>query len=257
MTARGLGWRRDLPDHNDLHYAATRSTLQNLPPAVDLRSGCPPIWDQGNLGSCTGQAVAGMLGFVHRKENHPDAQRTPSRLMLYWLARQLEGTTSSDAGAEIRDIMKGAIRNGTAFEDGGKATEEWPYIVGKFAERPPVAAFQAATSFKTLEYRRIGQDTRAMRACLAEGFPFVGGFSVYENFLSAEVEKSGVMPMPFGTVVGGHAVMYCGYDDSKRIFWTRNSWGTSWGQAGYFETPYEVLSRADLSADFWTIRRTN
>ncbi len=253
-----MGWRRDTPDHNDVHYAAPRSVLQQLPPLVDLRGSLmPAIYDQGELGSCTGNACAGLLSFIHHKEAHPDAGRTPSRLMLYWLARYLEGTTSSDAGAEIRDVIKAAVKWGTAFEDGGVAL--WPYDITKFADRPSDVCFQAARQFHAIEYRRIAQDTRAMRACLAEGFPFIGGFTVYENFESDEVARTGVMPMPRGNVLGGHAVMYCGYDDTgdkwpARTFLTRNSWGSNWGADGFFYTPYEVLARSDLSSDFWTVR---
>ena len=95
-----------------------------------------------------------------------------------------------------------------------------------------------------------------MRGCLASGYPFVLGFTVYSSFESAEVARTGVLSMP-GTnedVVGGHAVLAVGYDDSTQTFLVRNSWGTSWGQAGYFTIPYAYLTTRGLSSDFWTIR---
>ncbi len=96
-----------------------------------------------------------------------------------------------------------------------------------------------------------------MRSCLAEGFPFVFGFTVYEAFESATVAKSGVlnMPGPKEKVMGGHAVMGVGYDNAARRFIIRNSWGTDWGQKGYFTMPYDYLSPdKNLSDDFWTVR---
>jgi C1A family cysteine protease len=96
-----------------------------------------------------------------------------------------------------------------------------------------------------------------MRICLADGFPFVFGFSVYESFESATVARTGVAPMPRRDekLLGGHAVLAVGYDDAKERFLVRNSWGTGWGMKGYFTLPYDYLGDRNFSDDFWTIRR--
>ena len=95
-----------------------------------------------------------------------------------------------------------------------------------------------------------------MKGCLASGFPFVFGFTVYESFESQEVAKTGMVPMPAAgeSVLGGHAVLAVGYDDGHQRFIVRNSWGTGWGMQGYFTMPYAYLTERDLSSDFWTIR---
>jgi C1A family cysteine protease len=84
----------------------------------------------------------------------------------------------------------------------------------------------------------------------------VFGFTVYSSFESAAVVRSGILNMPtrYDQVVGGHAVMAVGYNDTQRRFIIRNSWGTDWGQKGYFTMPYEYLVSRNLSDDFWTIR---
>jgi len=94
-----------------------------------------------------------------------------------------------------------------------------------------------------------------MKACLAEGFPFVFGFSVYEGFESSEVARTGKLnlPKPKEAFMGGHAVMAVGYDDKTSRFIVRNSWATDWGLDGYFTMPYEYLTNENLSDDFWTI----
>jgi C1A family cysteine protease len=62
------------------------------------------------------------------------------------------------------------------------------------------------------------------------------------------------MPSPGEAVVGGHCVVAVGYDNSKRQFIIRNSWGTGWGLAGYFMMPFEYLITPTLANDFWTLR---
>jgi C1A family cysteine protease len=110
--------------------------------------------------------------------------------------------------------------------------------------------------FRTVNYQRVDRTLSQMKSCLADGFPFVFGFTVYDSFESAEAAKTGVlqMPAPGEGVVGGHAVLAVGYDDKINRFIVRNSWGASWGQKGYFTMPYSYLLTGNLSDDFWTIR---
>jgi len=96
-----------------------------------------------------------------------------------------------------------------------------------------------------------------MKGCLASGFPFVFGFSVYSSFEDPQVMKSGVVPMPntaTETLLGGHAMLAIGYDDAQQRFFFRNSWGATYGDGGYGTIPYAYLTDGHLSDDFWTIR---
>ncbi len=94
-----------------------------------------------------------------------------------------------------------------------------------------------------------------MLSCLAEGYPFVFGFAVYESFQSKKVERTGIVNMPKKNerVIGGHAVMAVGYNQKEGRFLIRNSWGLKWGQAGYFTMPFAYLETQ--ASDFWTIRK--
>ena len=56
-------------------------------------------------------------------------------------------------------------------------------------------------------------------------------------------------------VLGGHAVCLVGYNNFKGLWLLRNSWGTSWGQAGYFTLPYAYLINPNLASDFWAITK--
>ena len=95
-----------------------------------------------------------------------------------------------------------------------------------------------------------------MKGCIASGYPFVFGFSVYSGFEKESVAETGElnMPSPKETLLGGHAVVAVGYDDSTQRFIVRNSWGKSWGIKGYFTMPYTYLADSNLADDLWTIR---
>jgi C1A family cysteine protease len=243
------GWLPDLPDARDHLYAAPAPVLSALPPSVDLRPGCPPPYDQGQLGSCTGNAIAGAIQFERRKQNMtPDF--VPSRLFIYYNERVIEGTVEADSGAQIRDGIKSVAGQGDCPES------ELPYDISKFAQKPAMRCYRDATKYKAVSYSRLLQETNQLKGCLASGFPFVFGFTVYAGFESQDVARTGIVPMPASgeKVLGGHAVMAVGYDDAQQRFLVRNSWGTEWGQGGYFTIPYAYLTDSNLSDDFWTIR---
>jgi C1A family cysteine protease len=248
-TTQRYGWIRDLPDHRDHLYAAPPLVLSNLPSAVDLRPLCPPIEDQGQLGSCTANAIAGAIEFDQMKERLASVF-LPSRLFIYYNERVIEGTVASDSGAQLRDGIKTVASQGVCPES------MWPYNIADFAQRPPAACYQAAQAHRAVSYQRLAQSLDQMKGCLASGYPFVLGFTVYESFESQAVAQSGHAPLPAPgeAAVGGHAVVAVGYDDASQWFVLRNSWGTAWGMAGYFTLPYADLLETMLASDFWTIR---
>jgi C1A family cysteine protease len=248
-TGHRFGWVPDVPDHRDRLYAAPMPMKGVLPAKVDLRSKCPPVVDQGQLGSCTGNAIAAAMQFDRMKQKLKPAF-APSRLFIYYNERVMEGTVASDSGAMIRDGIKSLAKFGDCPE------KEWPYVVAKFAEKPPANCFKDALKYKAVQYQRVVRSLAQFKGCLASGYPFVIGFSVYDSFESDAVAKTGVMPMPGPAekMLGGHAVLVVGYDDSEQRFIVRNSWGKGWGQAGYFTMPYAYLTEANLSDDFWTVR---
>ncbi len=248
---RRYGWVPDLPDQRDFIYAAPTAALQNLPPSVDLRPTCPSeVYDQGQLGSCTGNAIAGTLEFDQIKQKLPKIF-TPSRLFIYYNERTLEGTVSLDHGAHIRNGIKSVANQGACPE------EMWRYDIAKFQDRPGDECYTVATEYKAISYQRVDRDLDQMKGCLASGYPFVFGFSVYESFESQEVRQTGHTPMPAKgeKLLGGHAVLAVGYEDANQWFIVRNSWGSEWGMGGYFTIPYAYLLDQNLSDDFWTIRQ--
>jgi C1A family cysteine protease len=251
----GLGWIPDLPDQRDFLFdaqAVRAKVTAPIPEKIDLRDQCPPIYNQGQLGSCTANALAAAFDFDRHKEGDPFLG--PSRLFIYWNEREVEGTTSSDAGARIRDGVKVLRSVGTPPET------DWPYIIERFTEKPDARSFADALKNQALTYQRIvtphDDPTHDMLACLAWGYPFVSGISVYESFESPASVSTGVIPMPNPSekLLGGHAILVVGYDQTAQHFICRNSWGEAWGDKGYFYLPFAYLTSHGLASDMWVIK---
>jgi C1A family cysteine protease len=144
----------------------------------------------------------------------------------------------------------------TLAKQGVCAEPLWPYVLSRFATKPPAECYAEAKKHLGMTYMRVAQDVAQMRGCVAAGYPFVFGFTVYESFESPAVTRTGNVPMPDGMerTLGGHAMCVVGYDNPKKLFIVRNSWGPDWGKKGYGTMPYAYFTNTDLSADFWTLR---
>jgi C1A family cysteine protease len=242
------GFRPDLPDQRDFRFESLQ-LKPTLHTSIDLRATCSPVKDQGQLGSCTANAFASAIEFLENKDKMtPDIYM--SRLFIYYNERALEGTTRSDSGASLRDGIKSLVSQGCCPET------EWPYIVSRFEIKPPNSCYTDGAKHIIQSYYRV-ITLNDMKTCLASGFPFVFGFTVYESFESNQVALTGIVPMPAHNeqVLGGHACMVVGYDDTTQRFLVKNSWGTSWGMKGYFTIPYAYLTNPNLASDMWYISK--
>lgn len=242
------GWRPDLPDIRDFyHPLPSLGMVQALPHKVDLRPFDTKVFDQGQLGSCTANAISSAFAFEQKKQGL--SLITPSRLFIYYNERVMEGTVNSDAGAMIRDGIKSVAKLGVVSET------SWPYNTAKFTVKPGSKLYTRALKHQALKYQRVRQSLTAIKAVIAAGYPVVFGFTVYESFESDATARTGHMTMPEAgeQVLGGHAVKKVGYDDSIACWIVKNSWSRHWGAGGYFYMPY-AYSQPDLCDDYWTIK---
>lgn len=241
-----FGWIPDSKDKRDRKYASKRP--MNAPSKADFRDRLPKVWDQGSLGSCTAHAIGAAC--LYQDIYDDDRSITvPSLLYIYYMTRSLEGTIGIDAGATIRNTVKAVVKFGYPRED------LWPYAVDDFKKKPGDEVIAAASREKISSYASVGRDLSHMREILNQGDPIVFGFTVYESIYGEDIDKSGIIPLPKKRekIIGGHAVLACGYDDEKQVLIIRNSWGGSWGEGGYGCLPYAYIDDPKLSGDFWTI----
>lgn len=247
MSNYSFGWLKQKPDHRDYLYKLPPRLTANLPPSIDLSPGMPEAPDQGQLGSCGPHTAFKSIQYDQLHEQLPVAP--PSRLFIYYTTRSLMGTVNQDSGVDNRTMLKALNKYGFCPE------ALWPYTIQRFTQKPTQEAYTEASKSQITSYAVVQQSLDQMKGCLASGFPFIFGFSVYDSLLSSIVEKTGLIPMPRPgeDLRGGHDVNIVGFDDARQLFKLENSWGKEWGQEGFGWIPYAYAVNPRLASDFWVI----
>jgi C1A family cysteine protease len=246
---RKYGYRKSPPDHRD--RIADPSGLTILP-EVDLRQGpMPLVFDQGQLGSCTANAVAACLQYDLSLDRHLLGQgsaRRRSRLDIYYGERSLEGELGQgDTGAYGRDGFKFAQQTGVLLET------VWPYDISTYEGPPPDDRKRHKL---TKPYALVEKDISHMKAVLSNQQLIAFGVEVFESFEADPDLKSGIVPTPSGASLGGHEMVVCGYLAAHPMYaLVRNSWGSSWGIGGYCLFPWDYLV-GTLASDHRTVVRS-
>lgn len=273
-----LGCLRSRPDFRDFRLsnlsASTQQTLEamgngtgkvhshhmlanspNLPDKVDLTDSqfFTAVEDQKSLGSCTANAVIGLVEYLIKSST--GIPEDYSRIFLYKVTRNLMGDQGiGDSGAYIRDTIKAMTLFGVVPE------KWWPYNIEDFDIEPDAFIYNMAQNFQAMDYLRLDEhpahdwelNLHNIKSSIADGLPVAFGFWVPD--LSRLTKTNPFLPAvnDIDYFDGGHAVLAVGYDEEKQAFKFRNSWGADWGDDGYAWMPYEYLEY-DIAFDFWTI----
>lgn len=231
--------------------------------SVDLSTEFTSVKDQGDIGSCTAYAGIALFEYNCKKFTKSNLNDIFSERFTYYTTRAgiAKWDPKNDSGAYLRDTLKSLNHFGSCLET------TFPYLtitstgsVCNFAEEPSKEAYQEALKYQALTYANITTGTtlssrqtalNTLKGCLQKGIPFIGGFTCYSNLYE---EKGGVIPVPKtgDSIIGGHAVCFVGYDDTKQLFKFKNSWSHLWGDNGYGYLPYHYLLTGNLT-DLWVI----
>lgn len=221
----------------------TASTGASLPESVDLRLKMSLVIDQGNIGSCTACAASSAYQTL-------DPSWDPSVLFLYYNTRLLDGNTNVDNGASVSQTVYALYKYGLC------SNGNWPYLNNTWNIRPSQVCYTEGLEHQSLTYFNIAEDHYQLKSCLNAGYPIIVGIMVYSSFETQSVTQTGIVPMPTQgeQLLGGHCVLICGYNDSQQVYICKNSWGTTWGDNGYFYLPYGYISQTNnLASDLWVV----
>jgi len=223
-------------------YADTFSTTDGTPrppPAIDLSEHFPLPGDQGSQPSSVGWAVAyAAKSYLEKLEIGWPFNR---HAHLFSPAALFNQITSADcSGAYIYDALDLLV------EQGAVTWAEIPYRDTDCGALPDTEEDLAqAANFKGLRWARL-QSVTAIKAALANHDPVIIGLRAFDSMLDLSGPDS-VYDEVSGNELGGLAVTLVGYDDDRYggAFKAINSWGTDWGDNGYFWIAYE-LTRKDI-----------
>ena len=135
-TKRIYNLKRSVPKPDDhvvvfkLHRALETITH------VDMTSKMPPNYDQGELGSCVENAIAGLFEYDQILSGY--VAFVLSRLALYYMVRAAEGTIREDSGSTIAEGINALVKNGACPEP------LWPYDITKYKVKPPTKVYTTA-----------------------------------------------------------------------------------------------------------------
>jgi len=213
--------------------------------AIDLSSEMPPVKSQGQQGSCVGWA----MGYYHwshtqYKEHGWDLTKTENQVSPAFVYNQING--GNDQGSYYSDGAK------LLSEQGACMLSEFPYDQDDHTSWPSESAFSRAIRHRGQERcfldLRTDLGLNAVKQRLDNGYTLVMGIHVYSNFDAIQNHNyTYCVADRYGSCRGGHAVCIVGYDDNKPTadgmgaFRLVNSWGTGWGQAGYWWMSYYAV----------------
>lgn len=245
-----LGWKPEPPDARDLLLRSFPRfhKATNLPKIVSHREKQTPVRDQGDMNSCTGFALAAMREYYEVLDCQTNKRICSnyrlSPLFIYNAERQMRGWLEIDEGAFIRDGLKVLQKLGCESEENFQT--DW----NNFKKIPQ--ASETSLQNCTYTYMRL-ENLDEIKLVLSMGLLVVCGLTVYKNWELPIAYQQGIIPMPAGRSLGGHAVLIVGYNDDTQTLEYKNSWGEKWGNGGYFVTDYSYIEHS--GSDFWTIMK--
>jgi C1A family cysteine protease len=238
------GTHPDAPDARDRRF--TPQTARSLPPSVDLSSNCGPVYDQGMILSCSANALASAMQLLAAQKR--ETIEAPSRLFMYYNAREASGEAGTDSGTTMRNAIKAAAKLGACSES------LWPYDPATVLQKPQQACYDHA-DVRTIIYERIDRNIEHLHAALAQNSPFVFAISAYPGaFTQASTTGELKIPAAGDECMGGHALIALGYDVARKAFLARNSLGATFARNGFFWVDDAYFTDPKLSYDFWSIR---
>lgn len=219
---------------------------RTVPPSLDWRNNggnfVTGVRDQGNCGSCWAFGSVACL-----ESRRLIADRTPG--VDLDLSEQVVVSCSGlgscnggylvdsffvDTGAPLESCYPYTATNGSC----GNACIDWQSNTYKVSRYTWIVPYGAQQTVDAIKYALISYG------------PTEVTFAVYNDFYWY---VSGVYSHVTGSLAGYHAVLVVGYDDVNSCFIVKNSWGTGWGEGGFFRIAYSEVTTGDCDLGYETL----
>lgn len=189
------------------------------------------VKNQGSCGSCVAFATSAAIESQYRIQNYNNSRNILdlSEASLFFTAQR-----ECSVGWWCSDAMEKAKEEGVCLE------YNYPYI----AKDQAAHMEEGSTRIVKIEDYLVTDDVKLMKRWLFEKGPLVARYDFYTDFRtfwhSCENEDDVYTKTALGVRDGGHAICIVGYDDSKKAWICKNSWGTSSAAhpSGYFYMGY-------------------
>ncbi len=243
-SAKRDGWAclPSPPDPRDFPLSRIAEPV-TVPTSVRLDHLVPRILDQGQCGTCVGQAGAGVLNaYSKHKKNLPDGGL--SALYLYSRCKQEDGIPEQE-GTYCRTALKIMQKEG-ACPEGVMPYSQLPQDACLRLPGVTDVHRQAAAPYRVKAYAALNSLQEIKQALAAGKLVLAAVLITSSNWI--DDAGGGFIGKPGGYVLGGHAVMFCGYDDALSAHGATgyvrgvNSWGAAWGDKGFFWLSYEFIN---------------
>lgn len=220
------------PDERDWPLKSIVKVPVEIPEAATLEQYFPLAMDQGKNPYCAGYSGAGIGNAYYNSIG----QRPPggfSPAWLYWQAKEIDGLPEQD-GTTLRAVLQVMQKIGMCPE------KLCPTLQGNMKPEFTSAMYEEAAKYKIKAYARLNVGTLGdIQAAIASGrMVMIGTIVTLTNW------ADGWIIQPEGILAGSHATVNVGYDRSlvytekgqeyKNFTFGVNSWGVSWGFAGYY-----------------------
>ena len=226
--------KRDSDDPRDFEILATPHKLKKY----EIPN-LPPIRNQSWAGSCASHAAIACYEIQLPKRQFIEG----SELYHYYYARkEVNKTFPGIGGMSMRDACKTLCDYGLALE------VAWPYILNNVNKEPSWTARMTSKLYKPSRYERL-YSLNDIKFSIENNIPVMVGMYASQTFKNFNTVKNIYDPQTKTGV--GHAVDVIGFDDDKKLFKIRNSWGKVWSKEGYFWMTYESFSLH--SFDWWRV----